>query len=227
MGITFIVPAAGSGQRFGEAKQFRRHKGLSLLHWSVLALVEACPHLKQVVVALPAEAEAEVEEIRQRVQVKLITCRGGASRQESVYRAMECLVEQGDWQQDLWLIHDAARPLVKKENLQELIRVIEESGEGGLLASPCRDTLKRSQEDGCVGATADRRQFWLAQTPQGAPSVRLWEANQAVKARWSELTDDASILEAAGVPVHLVESSFWNIKITESEDWRIFAALRP
>lgn len=124
-----------------------------------------------------------------------------------------------------WWVHDAARPLVSKKELDQLWLVMQEHQCAALLALPSGDTLKESEDHTYVSRTLDRSRIWQAQTPQGAPATILWQAVNKAKEEKFIGTDEASLLEYAGFAVRLVEASFTNLKVTRAEDWDLFKAL--
>jgi 2-C-methyl-D-erythritol 4-phosphate cytidylyltransferase len=116
-----------------------------------------------------------------------------------------------------WIaVHDAARPLVTPERVSAVVRVAREHG-AALLALPVRDTLKRAV-DGCVVETPDRDAFFVAQTPQAFRLDWLLEGLAKAEAEERVATDDASLVEALGVAVHLVPGDVENVKITVPSD---------
>jgi 2-C-methyl-D-erythritol 4-phosphate cytidylyltransferase len=208
----------------GEPKQLQVHLGKTMLEWSLMPFLALSQRLGKIVIPLAKEIYDHPPEFIQHLPSSVETCIGGASRQESVHRGFEALLELG-CSEDLWLVHDAARPMLSEQDLARLINKIEENHEGALLATPVRDTLKRSNDQTQVDGTVDRSLLWQAQTPQGAPGPMLWEAScRGLNEKWV-VTDDASLLEQSGVPVHLVQSQQVNFKVTLPEDWQSFTAL--
>ena len=121
------------------------------------------------------------------------------------------------------MIHDGARPFVKKETIQNVLAGIEKNG-SGVAAVPARDTIKKTDDTGLVLETPDRAALWHAQTPQGFWLKDLLAAHEKAAQRY---TDDAALMEAAGYPVHLVMGGYDNIKLTSPEDLRMNASLLP
>lgn len=145
-----------------------------------------------------------------------VTVVGGTERAVSVYKCLQYLMQRGCGQ-DWALVHDAARPCVRLENLHKLAREVVDSNCGGLLAAPVADTLKKV-EGGRVLSTVDRSNLWQAHTPQMFRVGELFSALQAGFARSSTITDEASAMEAVGVQPLIVADSRDNIKITQAED---------
>jgi len=128
--------------------------------------------------------------------------------------ALAALAAPGDWV----LVHDAARPCLRAEDLQQLLSAVMATATGGILAEPIRDTVKQATGDGVVARTLDRATLWRAQTPQ---MFRLEELRRALRASEAEgwtVTDEAAAMERAGFPVQLVAGSPSNLKVTVPED---------
>ena len=144
---------------------------------------------------------------------------GGADRQASARCGLQALSPDCE----AVLIHDGARPFIKKETIQHVLTSIEKHG-SGVAAVPARDTIKRTDADGLVLETPDRAALWHAQTPQGFLLSDLLMAHEKAQDRY---TDDAALMEAAGYPVHLVMGSYDNIKLTSPEDLSMHETLLP
>jgi 2-C-methyl-D-erythritol 4-phosphate cytidylyltransferase len=176
----------------------------------------------QVVVALP-EAYALhppdwlAAEDNERVRVVA----GGETRSLSVQAALGAL----DTGCRIVLVHDAARPFVSAATIASVISVAERSG--ALPAVPVSDTIKRGDvSTRLVLETIDRRDLWRAQTPQGCPREMLETAYDTVgPAAVQELTDESSLLEAAGFKVELVPDTAGNFKVTTEDDFSVAEAL--
>lgn len=217
--IWAVVPAAGSGSRLAadRPKQYLQLRGKPLLDWSLAALL-ASDRLQACVVAL-AEREIAAANFSLRDDPRVRLCIGGASRAESVAAGLAAI----DGEDDDWvLVHDAARPCLPLADLETLIDSCLASGLGALLAQPVAETLKRAAavEHGKrrVLATVDRADIWRAQTPQMFPLGALREALAEALAAGYPVTDEASAMERAGHPVHLVEGSAANLKVTYPAD---------
>jgi 2-C-methyl-D-erythritol 4-phosphate cytidylyltransferase len=144
-------------------------------------------------------------------------CLGGTERVNSVLNALEYLSEiasENDWV----LVHDAARPCVRLESLQELVQTATDKDHAAILAIPVRDTLKRVVQDQQIEATVDRSTLWQAQTPQMAKLGILKHAIRQVLKQGASITDEASALELIGEPVKVVQGRSDNIKITYPDD---------
>lgn len=144
---------------------------------------------------------------------------GGATRQESMAAGLRATAEHTD----LVVVHDAARALVPIAPSASCLRRAAERG-AALLAIPAADTLKRVV-DGRVTETVDRSTIWYAQTPQIARRELFLRAVEHAAATGFAVTDDASLLEHAGIEVAVVEGTATNLKITRPDDLPLATAL--
>lgn len=215
-----VVPAAGTGSRMGSdiPKQYLRFDDITLLEHSVRAL-QRDPRILSVTIALhPEDRFADELALFQQPGVSRVT--GGAARADSVLAALRAVPgEPGDWA----LVHDAARPGLPENDLQRLLDVVLETGEGGILAEPIVDTVKRDDGLGRVEATLDRNRLWRAQTPQMFRLGELTAALAAALVQQLPVTDEASAMEMAGHPVQLVPGSAANFKVTAPDDLALTA----
>ncbi|MBI5040510.1 MAG: 2-C-methyl-D-erythritol 4-phosphate cytidylyltransferase, partial [Gammaproteobacteria bacterium] len=146
-----------------------------------------------------------------------VTASGGIERAESVLNALDMLREhavEDDWV----LVHDAARPCVRTEDLNHLVTALRDDAVGGLLAIPVRDTMKQADAEQRCNATVDRSRLWHALTPQMFRLGALRDALRSAAARGVVVTDDASAMEQAGLRPRLIEGHADNLKITRPED---------
>ena len=138
---------------------------------------------------------------------------GGESRRDSVYNGL--MASRDEVLADDWvLVHDAARPCLPAQDLQTLVAECEGDDIGGILAIPVAETVKRVAKDRIV-STEDRRQLWLAQTPQ---MFRAGLLLQALRRARGTVTDEASAVEQMGLKPKIVAGSRENIKVTWAED---------
>ena len=217
-----IVPAAGSGSRFGaeKPKQYLSLLGRPLIHHTLAALV-ACPEIERVWVVLsPDDAEWSRHDWSD-LGAKLETVRcGGATRADSVgngLRAAAMVAADDDWV----LVHDAARPCLSADMLAALLRELADDPVGGILAVPVADTLKRADADQRVAATEPRDGLWQAQTPQMFRYGRLLAALENHNA----VTDEAGAIEALGLAPKLVRGDSTNLKVTFPADLALAAMI--
>lgn len=217
-----IVPAAGSGSRFGaeKPKQYLSLLGRPLIFHTLAALV-ACPAIERVWVVLAPDDDEWTQYDWRELGHKLETVHcGGATRAESVsngLRAATMVAADDDW----ILVHDAARPCLTQAMLAALTEQLADDPVGGLLAVPVADTLKRADAGQRVLATEPRENLWQAQTPQMFRYGRLCEALQYCTA----VTDEAGAIEALGLAPRLVRSDSTNLKVTYPADLLLAALI--
>jgi len=222
--VGVLIPAAGRGERAGTGvpKQFRAIAGIPMLLRSIRPFAQH-PRVRMIVVALPSEsASTPPDWLAPLCGDRLRIVAGGATRAESVRRALAALPEECD----LVLVHDAARPFVSQGEIDDVIAAAEQ-GTGAVAAVPVSDTLKQSADGRHVVATAPRAGLWRALTPQGFPRL-LFEKAYAAAGEAAAATDDASLVEAAGGTVVLVPGRTTNMKVTTPDDFAMAEALgRP
>lgn len=216
-GVWAVVPAAGIGSRFGGAmpKQYLPVAGRPVLAHALDALLQH-PQVEGAMVALaPDDAHWPGWTSRQGKPVR--TCVGGADRAASVLAALDALAPlAGD--DALVLVHDAARPNLRRDDLERLINAARASDAGALLAAPVRDTLKRIDDDGCSAGTVPREHLWRALTPQAARLGLLRDALARAQEAGITVTDEAMALERMGLRPRLVEGRDDNLKVTTPAD---------
>ena len=212
-----IVAAGGSTRMGGSDKLFADLGGRPLLARALQAFQDS-PLVHRIVLVLSA---ANLERGRALVAewgVDKLTaaCEGGPRRQDSVRLGLEAL-GPCEWV----LVHDGARPLASAALIERGLAAARETG-AAVPAVSVADTVKLAAADGTVERTLDRSHLWAAQTPQVFRYDLLLRAHREVTA---EVTDDAAMLEALGLPVKLFEGSAANIKVTTPEDLRLAEAL--
>lgn len=217
-----IVPAAGSGSRFGaeKPKQYLDLLGRPLIFHTLAALV-ACPAIERVWVVLapddPWWPRYDWSELGPKLET--VAC-GGATRAESVgngLRAAAMVAADDDW----ILVHDAARPCLDQAMLAALFAELAADPVGGILAVPVADTIKRADDAQRVAATEPRDGLWQAQTPQMFRYGLLREALDGTRA----VTDEAGAIEALGRKPKLVRGDATNLKVTYPADLALAAMI--
>ncbi|MBI1731608.1 MAG: 2-C-methyl-D-erythritol 4-phosphate cytidylyltransferase [Gammaproteobacteria bacterium] len=211
------IPAAGIGSRFaaGRPKQYLRIRGRSVLEHALRPFL-GHPAIRGIVVAL-AEGDPWWEELPAEVRKSVTVIDGGAERIHSVRNCLRHLLTVGD--PDDWvLVHDAARPCLRREDLDLLLSKVASHAVGGILALPVRDTMKRADRCGDIAATVDRAGLWHALTPQMFRLRALDRALSAALAAGTPVTDEAQAMELAGTPGMLVQGHADNIKVTLNDD---------
>jgi 2-C-methyl-D-erythritol 4-phosphate cytidylyltransferase len=221
-----LIPAAGSGSRIavGQPKQYAPLAGRPMLWHAVRAV--CVPPVESVFVVLAPEDRAFASHDWSEFGEKLepLYC-GGATRRESVHNGLVAArgaVDADDWM----LVHDAARPCLTRQALQTLITECQADQVGGILAMPVGETVKKVAGDDAgvqrVVATEDRRQLWLAQTPQMFRAGLLLQALQSAKGM---VTDEACAVEQLGLKPRLVPGGRDNLKVTWPEDLALAQAI--
>jgi 2-C-methyl-D-erythritol 4-phosphate cytidylyltransferase len=214
--FSVILPAAGQSSRFRdkEKKPFATLDGRAV--W--LRTIELFVTRNDVVQCLIVVAKADQETFRRRNTAHMAFMNvqiadGGSERFDSVANALQLVKPEADFV----AIHDAVRPCVTTALIDAVFAKAVDKG-AALLAVPVTDTVKQVDAQHQVRATVPRQGLWLAQTPQ--VFRRDWlEAAYANRGKLGkDITDDAQLLEAAGHPVHVVESAASNIKITTKAD---------
>lgn len=142
---------------------------------------------------------------------------GGKERCDSVLAGLDAVSSAQRWV----LVHDAARPCFEHADLDKLLLLAENGEVGGILASPVRDTMKRSDHHGVVLSTETRDNLWHALTPQFFPLQQLRSALKQALKEQIVITDEASAIEHCGGQVVLIEGSSTNIKVTRPEDLQL------
>ncbi len=213
-----IVPAAGSGARFGSEtpKQYLDLAGYPLIHHALAALCQ-CRWIDRVWVVLSPGDEwwGSYDWASLGPKLQAVFC-GGSTRAESVANGLLATADvlAGD---DWVLVHDAARPCLSQEMLRALCEELADDPVGGLLAVPVADTLKRADSEQRIAATEPRDGLWQAQTPQ---MFRYGALCRALAGNFA-VTDEASAIEALGLKPKLVRADSTNLKVTYPADLRL------
>lgn len=221
--FTVILPAAGSGSRFGadRPKQYTLINGQSILQHT-LALFAANPRIDRIIVAVSPD-DTHIDRLTLPPQA-LVSRSGGDSRARTVANTLTLLLQQGLISaHDTVLVHDAARCCLKQSTLNRLLDALPDAPDGAILAIPVADTLKQQDDSGRIAATVSRNRLWQAQTPQGFQAALLQQALAACDL--DRITDEASALEQIGRRPLLVEGDSSNIKITRPDDAAFAACL--
>jgi 2-C-methyl-D-erythritol 4-phosphate cytidylyltransferase len=207
-----IIVAGGTGQRMGSSipKQFLKlGNGVPILV-QTFRVFAALPSV-QIVVVLPQEHLDMWENLRVSFDIPAHdVVAGGATRTDSVAKGMALVPDDG-----LVAIHDGVRPFVSEELIECCYQVAAKKW-AACAAVPSKDSLRRLSPDGSSVAVS-REEYYLVQTPQTFRAL-LWKEALAAAKPGQVFTDDASLVEAAGYAITLVEGSYANIKITTPDD---------
>ena len=214
MKVSAIIPAAGSGERFGEEKQFKLLSGRPLF-FHTLKLFLQSDYIDEIIVAVPSanvgSTHRDVLSMSAGKPVKVVA--GGTRRQDSVKNG----IDVSDSDSTLVCVHDAARPFVTEDLIQRSISACE-FADGAVVGIPSKDTVKFS-ENGLVKETLDREKIWLAQTPQCFHKNKLLQALYYAETENLTGTDESALMEAMGFSIKLVDGDSNNFKITTKDDW--------
>ena len=212
--VAALLLAGGRGTRAGsgQPKQYRAIGDRSVLRRALDCFV-ASPFVDIVRVVIHPDDHELYEEATLGLNIAE-PVHGGSERHLSALNGLESLVAEAP---DYVLIHDAARPFVSPELIERVISTLDDAP-GAIPALPVSDTLKRvAPTDLTIVETVDRGGIWRAQTPQGFHFDAILDAHRE---RESELpTDDAAVLEQAGMIVSLTVGDEENIKVTSPEDF--------
>lgn len=213
----FVVPAAGAGSRMQSAipKQYLPLSNKTILDQTLSRLLSVA-NIAGIILALSADDEY----FSQSVYVshpKIYRVVGGQERSDSVLAALEFLedkITSDDWV----LVHDAARPCISLESIDQLIKSLCDDPVGGILAIPVADTLKRCNPQQEIIETLDRSSLWQAQTPQMFRYGVLYASLKKANANQQLVTDEASAIELAGLSAKILAGRTDNIKVTRPTD---------
>jgi 2-C-methyl-D-erythritol 4-phosphate cytidylyltransferase len=214
--VAVILPAAGRSSRFRdkEKKPFATLDGRAVWLRSAELFVTRQDVCQCVIVV--AKADQEVFRRRYGANLAFMNVQiadGGSERFESIANALALVKPEAE----LIAVHDAVRPCLTAELIDAVFVKAKQTG-AALLAVPVTDTLKQVTPQNQVQATVSRQGLWLAQTPQVFRRDWLLDAYANRGKLGKEITDDAQLIEAAGHPVHVVEGSATNVKITTKAD---------
>ena len=218
-----VMPAAGTGRRFGERmpKQYAPLHGRTVIEWALAPFLQDGRCAGAVVVIAPEDKWWP--RVAERIP-PVIVAPGGGERSDSVRSGLRALSRKAD-AKDWVLVHDAARPCLTDAERDRLLTDLADHPVGGLLAQPASDTLKRADAGRAVAETVDRTDLWRAATPQMFRYGRLCEALDTAAASKRHPTDEAQALEWLGDLPRLVECSAGNIKVTSPQDLALAEAL--
>lgn len=210
--FTAVIVAAGIGKRVGAEipKQYLPLLDKTIIEHSLMPFL-AHPQITNVVVSL-ASNDQWFSALSLSAHSKLQTVIGGKDRVDSVLAGLYAIDPHS-----YVLVHDAARPCITKEDIDKLMLQVESSHCSAILGSRVRDTMKRTFGKDQIQKTVDRDDLWHALTPQVFQTDLLINAiinNTAPE----KITDEASAMEMAGLPVVIIEGRSDNLKVTRAED---------
>jgi len=212
-----VIPAAGVGKRMGvdKPKQYISVKDKTILEHTINCFIDR-EEIEAVVVVISKEDEYWPS-LDIAKHDKVITAPGGVERYHSVANGLQVLQDKaGD--NDWVLVHDAARPCLNQSAIDRLMIELRTHEVGGILALPCRDTMKRANELAEIVETVERESLWHAQTPQMFKYGKLYSAIEKILKDNIVVTDEAMAIELSGYKPLLVQGHQENIKVTHKDD---------
>jgi 2-C-methyl-D-erythritol 4-phosphate cytidylyltransferase len=215
-----VIPATGIGSRMGadRPKQYLPLGDKTVLEQTLDNLFSY--HATDGVMLVLNETDDYWPQLNYHSPKPLQTCIGGEQRHHSVFNGLislrshlstDCIV----------MIHDAVRPFVLHQDLDQLLQATQQCEDGALLATPLADTLKKASSDLTVLNTQSRENLWRALTPQAFYLSKIYQALDSILTQNLSVTDDASAMELCGFHPRLVRGDDRNIKITHPEDLRL------
>lgn len=216
MFVSVIIAAAGNSTRYGtgKSKQFLILDNTPVLIKSIQAF-EAIDDVKEIIVTARKQDFDIIEDFIAQYGVRKVKhiVEGGATRQDSIYAAVENVDEKAD----LVAVHDGARPLIKREVIESVIQKADEV-DAAACAVPVKDTIKIIDSSGKIVTTPERDSLRAVQTPQIFRFSLYKEAIEKAALDGKQYTDDCQLVESMGYPVYLVDGDYENIKITTPDD---------
>ncbi|HUY24963.1 MAG TPA: 2-C-methyl-D-erythritol 4-phosphate cytidylyltransferase [Candidatus Saccharimonadales bacterium] len=211
-GASALVPAAGSGDRFGGAKLWADLSGQPVLAWVLQALGDPASGVDELVVVIDPKEHRRVMELASAAAPRL-GCRcieGGSRRQDSVAQGLRLC------SREMVLVHDGARPGVTAELCSAVLRAARASG----AASACVPVADSTAivRDGRLVEVLPRAELGAIQTPQAFRRELLIRAHREATAAGHDADDDAALVMALGEPVAVVMGDPRNLKVTRTED---------
>lgn len=206
-----IVLGAGSGTRMksDKNKMLLDIMGQTVIERSVEAFLDI-PEIQEIIVTVKEEDLDQFVDLFEDLRVSFVI--GGATRQQSVKNAVDMIDEA-----DLLIIHDGARPFIRREDILKTIRAAKMYG-AAAVGVPVKDTIKVVDNDCCVTDTPDRSTLFAVQTPQIFDFDLYKKALKKAEQSQTDFTDDCQIIEFSGGKVKMVEGDYSNIKITTPDD---------
>lgn len=212
-----IIVAAGKGERYGSYKQIKILLNKKVYQYS-LDIFNTSDSIDSIYLVVAQEIYTSVEEDLKSYQNNkpIFLCKGGNTRAQSVYNAIESINSS----YDKVCIHDAVRPLIQKKDIENVLLNCMENG-GCIVGDKINETLKKTNDDKVI-ETVNRTNMWLSQTPQ---AFCLKTLKNCYNNDFDHFTDEASLLESNGHNIRVINSVNKNIKITEKKDLELVKQL--
>ncbi|MBQ1339115.1 MAG: 2-C-methyl-D-erythritol 4-phosphate cytidylyltransferase [Ruminococcus sp.] len=221
MNTSVVIVCAGNSTRMGGVNKILLPLGERLVIGVTMQAFQKCESVGEIIiVARESDIPAIREEADKAGITKLKECTtGGATRQESVINGIRC-ISKGI---QLVAIHDGARPLVKPEHIEKVIKDASVFG-GATLGVPVKDTIK-TVDGGLIIDTPPRSSLYITQTPQIFKRDLYFEGVDFALEHGLDFTDDCQLVEAIGGKVAMTVGDYTNIKITTPEDIKLAEVL--
>lgn len=220
-----IIPSAGTGNRFGSKipKQYIKVKGKEILAYSI-NVFERCKLISGIVISSDLLYFRKIQKIikHNKFQKIIGIVQGGKTRQDSVINAFEFIDCEDD---DIIIVHDAARPNLNSDLLQKVIKSAEKYG-ACVLGTKISDTVSKTDNKEFIKQIVPRENLYALQTPQAAKYKLLKAAYNKVKKTKFIGTDETSVLKYSNISVKIVEGDESNIKITNKFDFKKFKQIK-
>ena len=232
MNVFVVIPASGKGKRSGTEtpKQYLKFHGKELIVYT-LEVFQKNNLVDEIIISAEKEYFPLLNEIKRKFNLTKISMivEGGEERQDSVYNALKAIKTEGassdDYARlndDLILVHDAARPLLPDNILTKAINTAKEKG-NALVCLKARDTLLKG--DQLVSEYIDRSEMYYVQTPQIFKYGDLMKAMKKAYEKNFIGTDESMLIKELGIDINIVEGSMLNFKVTTATEIEMFEKL--
>ena len=224
-----LITAGGSGIRMSSRnlpKQFLELHGKPIIIYT-LELFEFHPEIDAIVIPCLAGWQDYLRRQLERFQIKKVVSvvSGGSSRGESIRNGLNEIHDRYP-EDSIILVHDAVRPLINADTISRNLDSVRKHG-SAITSSPAFETVTVSQSGEQIDRIVDRTQCKIARAPQSFRLVDLYRVyHKASAEKLAECVDAASLMMHYGYPLHMVEGPMYNIKITTSNDFYMFRALK-
>lgn len=205
--FSLIITAGGTSSRYGNMnKLLEKINDKTVLEETVSKFIDF-DEIDEIIISANSSIIEILQQLFNNPKIKIIE--GGNTRQKSVYNALQVV------KNDYVLIHDGARPLIRKDTIAYVLEAVLDKGAVTVMTKTT-DTIKEVDSTGRIIRTIDRSKLYNTQTPQAFKTSIIKEAHEKLKD--GNFTDDCSMLEELNIPVYIVNGSYTNIKITIKSD---------
>jgi len=225
MNIAVILAAGASRRLKGIDKIFYKIRGKPLIFYTILAF-EKNPQVNKIILVVRKEFFKNIFSLIKKYNFKKVATiiKGGRERQDSAFCGLKSAETLGAKPGDLILFHNGANPLISQREISNVIKAAKKY-KAALVAQPARDTLKKITKNGFILKTIDRRNIYLAQTPQVIEYKLAKTAFEKASEKNFYGTDDVSLVEKLGRKVKIIPCSYKNFKVTTKEDLEVIEKL--